>query len=336
MQLQQEQEAEVLSAINSLVKSVNKNPNATADISALVGVTSRISLKNLNQWERFIRRHIAYAMQVSMPPKWQFWHKPTTIIFSTWIDLCSHNGLLREKALRTLSGGAPNRFFLSMAIRRLNDWVPQVKDAACDKLPALARNTDPKIVAEVLCQTLAHWNSWGRMNERERQVLLYIASIPEIAVQLKAIIISSVGGPIALLLSQVGRLDFLDSSLHEIAQSAVQPSVRAKAYRSLLEGKMTWFTGRVWVWTDKRYCEGYYKPVLCSRELVVSVLFSQFIELAVNDKSAIVRRVAGEMLIREPSKVGSKYRKLIETLASDKSRSVSERGAFALRSLEGD
>lgn len=331
MRSQQEQEAEILSAIRVFARSAYGGPNVVADMSSLIKATSEISLSNLDQWERFIRWNIAREMQESRPPKWQVWKNPTA--FLTWVDLCSEDGFRRERTLRVLSGGAPNRFFFSMAIRRLNDWVLQVKDTACERLPPLARESDPEVVADVLCATLAHWNSWGRMSHRERQTLLDIVSISEVVYRLKTKVLSSADGPMTTLLSQLGRVDVLDSSLEEIARGAVQPSVRAKAYRSLLEGKVTWFEGRVWEWTDKRYCEGHYIPVLRSREISVSTSYMENIQSAALDASSIVRRVAGEMLIRDPLKVGSEYRGIAERLAADHSPSVSERGKFALRSL---
>lgn len=164
MRSQQEQEAEVLSAIRIFSKSAYGSPNVFADMSSLIGATANLPLSNLDHWERFIRWNIACEMQASKPPKWQVWTKPT--VFLTWVDLCSEDGFRRERTLLVLSGGAPNRFFFSMAIRRLNDCVAQVKDAACEKLLPLAKDSDPEVVADVLVATFSHWNSWGRIGKR--------------------------------------------------------------------------------------------------------------------------------------------------------------------------
>lgn len=331
MQSKQEKEAEVLSAINVFVKSAYGGSSVVADMSHLINATANIQLSNLDQWERFIRWNISRQMQASKPPKWQIWTKPTVLL--TWVDLCSDDGFRRERTLRVLTGGAPNSFFFSMAIRRLNDWVIQVKDAACEKLLCLAKESDPKMVVDSIVATFAHWNSWGRMGDREWRALLDIVSIPDVIVSLKGMILSSPNGPMTSLLSQLGRIEALDLALEEISRSAIQPSVRAKAYRSLLEGKMTWSTGRVWEWTDKRYCEGHYKPELRSRELSACSAYLANLRSAALDRSSIVRHVAVEMLIREPSKAGAECRDLAERLAMDASPSISERGRFALKSL---
>ena len=99
-----------------------------ADMSSLVDVTSQLPLSNLNYWERLIRLEFSSALESSSPPKRKIWSKPSQ--FLTWLDLISWDGYKREKTLRTITGAAPNSFFFALAIRRLNDWVPQVREAA--------------------------------------------------------------------------------------------------------------------------------------------------------------------------------------------------------------
>lgn len=56
--------------------------------------------------------------------------------------------------------------------------------------------------------------------------------------------------------------------------------------------------------------------------------------MATVDRSLMVRRIAGEMLIKEIDHLGDEAIILAKTLASDKSPSVAERGRFALADLE--
>lgn len=66
-------------------------------------------------------------------------------------------------------------------------------------------------------------------------------------------------------------------------------------------------------------------------------MISPFIETlkkAVNDRSPIVRRVAGDMLIREIETIGAETIELAELLSSDPSPSVAERGKYALGRIE--
>ncbi|BBF86836.1 hypothetical protein DLM_3244 [Aquitalea magnusonii] len=328
---QREIDAHVLSAVSEFVASLNSGSSIVADMSGLVEVTSRIPLSNLDYWERLIRSGLYQAAAQSKPAKWRFWRKPSP--FLTWIDLCSGDGFKREHALRVLSGRAPNRFFFAMAVRRLNDWVPQVRSAAREQLTSIAVASNPEDVVDVLCAVLPHWNSWGRSEDEERQTLLTIASIEAVACVLKSRLISEAVGPLASVLTQLGQSSVLDAHLSQIASSAIQPSVRAKAYKSLLEGKATWVAGRKWEWTDIRYCKGHFMPIFGERLLTKNDLLEETLRAASSDRSAFVRRIAGDVLIRELGALGAVGSELATILESDGNPSVAEKGRFALKEL---
>lgn len=331
MSLQREMEGHVLSAISKLVGSLNSGSGVVADMTELVEVTSRLPLSNLEYWERLIRSGLYQAATNSKPAKWKFWAKPTP--FLTWIDLCSGDGFKRERTLRILSGRAPNRFFFAMAVRRLNDWVPQVRSAAREQLPSIAAASNPEDVVDVLCAVLPHWNSWGRSEDEGKQILLAIASIKAVTQSLKSRLLYAAAGPLASVLAQVGQTSVLDAYLPEIASRAIQPSVRAKAYKSLLDGKAFWLAGRKWEWTDIRYCKGHFAPTLCDRPLSMPFPFEESLRAAISDRSVFVRRIASDVLIRELETLGAVARPLVVILASDSHPSVAERGNFALQKL---
>ncbi|WP_237750925.1 hypothetical protein [Gallaecimonas xiamenensis] len=325
-------EDKIVSAVRALADSINSGSNVAVDMSALIEVTSELPLSSFDYWERFIRSEFYSARMEASPLKWEVCSRTKELV--TWLDLISFNGYKREEALQALSGAAPNTFFFSLATRRLNDWVPQVRKAAREKLPDIARSTDPKYVVDALCVVLSNWNSWGRIEKEEKEVLLNVICEKEIAKCLRARLVSSASGPMASLFSQLGRTPILDGQIEEIARSAIQPSVRAKAYRSLFEGRIVWVEGRRWVWTDIRYCEGRLKPIVGERVQEVKTSLLDLLERASEDRSSIVRRVSAEILIRELDNLGSKARVFAERFASDSSHSVSERGDFALKKLD--
>jgi hypothetical protein len=328
---QQEHKEEVISAVRKFAQSINYGRKVVPDMSMLIEATSKVPLTNLDSWERLIRWELFRELKTSTPAKWKFWLRPAD--FLTWIDLCSEDGFKREKTLRTLSGAAPNAFLFSMALRRLNDWVIQVREAACDALPVIAKATNPEIVVDVLCSTLPHWNSWGRMNDQEKQALLEIIAIEQVGCSLRTRILSATSGPMTTILSQAGRTEILDNYLTEIAKKAIQPSVRAKAYQCLLEGKIVWLAGRTWVWIDKQYCKGSFKPILGERNLHFTTSFLDTLKSAATDCSPMVRRIAGDSLISALDKIGVESLEMAQLLASDSSPSVAERGKYALKRL---
>ncbi len=324
-------EESVVSAVKDFAISINSSSKVVADMSPLINATSSLPLSNFDYWERLIRSEFSSAMEISAQPKWKSWLNSAP--FLTWVDLCNWDGYKREKALRTLSSGAPNSFFFTLTLRRLNDWVPEVRKAAREKLPQIAKLTDPIHVAESLCLVLSNWNSWGRIELSDKMALLDIISQEEVANAIKSKIIFDASGPLTTILAQIGRTSVLDESLSEIANASVQPVVRAKAYRCQFEGKMTWFEGRKWEWTDIRYCEARMMPIISERELSVSFEFLSVLKKASVDRSSIVRRIAAEMLIKELDNLGDDSLKLANIFSSDTSSAVSERGIFALKKL---
>lgn len=325
-------EAKVISAIKDFANSINSASKVVADMSALLDVTDKLPLSNFDFWERLIRVEFALALRESNPPKCNVGSKPKELV--TWLDLISWDGYKREKARRALSGAAPNPFFFSLVVRRLNDWVPQVRQAAREQLPDIAKSTDPEYVAKALCVALSNWNSWGRIEGQDKEVVLRIICEKEIAKSLRSKIISSASGPIPSLFSQLGRTPILDGEIEEIASFAIQPSVRAKAFRSLFERRIVWIEGRKWEWTDIRYCEGRLKPIVAERKLDNKTSLLELLKKSSEDSSSIVRRVSAEILIRELDSLGSVARVFAEKFASDKSHPVSERGEFAIKKLD--
>ena len=323
---------EIISAVKTFASSINSGSKVVADMSELIEVTSQLPLSSFDYWERLIRSEFSAALNQSISPNWKVCTKPKELM--SWLDLISWDGYKREKTLRALSGAAPNTFFFSLAVRRLNDWVPQVRKAAREKLLEIARSTNPEYVVEALCVTLSNWNSWGRIEESGKEVLLKIICETEIAKSLRSKLILSTSGPMPSLFSQLGRTAILDEQIEEIAKSAVQPWVRAKAYRSLFEERIVWVEGRKWVWTDIRYCEGRVKPIVAERKLKIETKLIDLLKSSSKDRSSIVRRVSAEVLIRELSNFGMKARVFAEHFALDNSHAVSQRGEFALRKLE--
>ncbi len=302
------------------------------DISPFITATSALPLKKLDDWERLIR----WAIYASLAPSHlRLIHINAGLMGSlSWLDVCNADGFKRERALRTLSGGAANRFLFALVVRRLNDWVPQVRSAARDVLPLIAELTDPEIIVDVLFITLPYWDSWGRMAEAEKSILMKIVSMDNVAVSLKRRLILSTSGPVAAIFTQAGRSGALDAFLTEISERSVQPSLRAKAYRCQFEHKFVWVEGATWQWVDKVYGKRRRIPVLKERMIGTSRPFIENLKMATVDRSPMVRRIAGEMLIKELDSLGEDGVKLAKILASDASASVAERGMYALADLE--
>lgn len=264
---------------------------------------------------------------------WRLWDRTARPV--VWLDLCNADGFLREKALRTLGEGSAHGFVFALALRRLNDWVPEVRAAARRELPRTAEHSDPEHVVDALWSTLAHCASWGRIDHSMRQALVNLLSLPHVVPTLRARILRSTAGPAARILAQALCTPALDGSLEDFATSAVQPSVRARAYRCLLEGRAVCVVGRKWRWTDLQWCEGRFEPLLEERPLSARAPVVATLRSASADRSPQVRRFAAGFLLSQLAELGAGARPLAEVLAADPDGTVAARGRFALAALGG-
>ena len=327
---QQAQEEQVLEAVRNLVRAIDIPRQLAPAVSAYVRATSRLSVSKLEYWERTFRHEIcleSHARDKLSPIRY---HR----LLLPWLDYCSGDGYRRERALRASSEGAPNAFLFAIVLRRLNDWVPQVRAAAREYVPVIAANTNPEHIMAALWLILPHLPTWQRLQADDLEVLTSLLAIEGVASRLGSKLMAVTAGPAALILGQVGRQPVLDKFLPTLSEQAVQPAVRAKAYRSQLEERMVWFEGRRWVWTDIRWCQGRYEPVLGERKIQVYRPFLETLEKAARDNSPVVRRVAGEALITKLDSVGAEAIPIAEILSRDIYPSVAERGKFVLERLQ--
>lgn len=328
---QLENEAGVRRAVRQYRTSEVNGQSLDSSATALVEATSGLSLRNLDTWERILRQEIETRYETDVPGSWFRKHVRERPV--SWLDLCSSSGFRRENALRNIAAGVPNAFAYSLVLRRLNDWVPEVRAAAREQLLAISLRTAPEHVGQGLLSTLSNWQSWGRLDDTDRKAVVDLMSIEQVGISLKLRLISATFGPSAAVLAQFGRTPWIDQSLFEIAATAIQPSVRAKAYRFLLERRAVWAVGRRWLWTDIRWCKGRFEPVLAERPVSTAHSFSECMQAASVDRSPLVRRVAAELLIKHLESTDIVAHDLAELFASDPYPVVAERGRFALAQL---
>ena len=260
--------------------------------------------------------------------------KPPALPFVPWLEMFSADGHHRKKALALAVGPAPSGLLLALALRRLNDWVPQVRAQARKSLPTIASASDPSIVADALLATLTNWVSWGRMEEVDRQTVLDIAQQPAVAQALADRLQTASTGPMTAILAQLCRSDVLDGQLWQLAQHAVQPALRAKALRFVLEQRAAWGTG----WARSVDMRNYGRPTMKRTwaERAISVPsplpFPDLLRKGLADRSAMVRWVAAEILVRAPDALPFEaIEVLARQLALDASPKLAERGRFVLQ-----
>ena len=336
-------DADLRAAVRAIALPFESKHGGGVQQSSIELVVSQLPLASLSRWERSIRDELSAARQALALQRvqgWRAWFMPTRAVRSPrslhWVDLCNGDGHIRERALQALDEPVPNAFVFALAARRLNDWVPQVRAAAQEAVLRVAPLSDPEQVSTALCVVLAAWSSWGRVETSDRQVILEVLSMARVANALKDRFITASSGPMASVLSQTLRTSALDADLLTIARQAVQPAVRARAFRVLLDGEASWVVGRRWEWTDVRYCHGRFTHVMAGRRVAAPApARSALLVQASEDRSPIVRRVAAEALVRALDDLAEDALPLVRRLAADPARVVAERGAFVLKQLNG-
>lgn len=246
-----------------------------------------------------------------------------------YLFLFHRNGRIREAALMKLSEGLPNPFLFAAVAWRLNDWAKPVRQAAARCARQCFPLTSPEVVARAAVALLVRQTTWRRWGE-ERALLDQAFARTDVAKHLFDRIVRDVTGPMPSVLRHALRTPALDPYLKHVAHEAVQPHVRAVALDALIQGRSEWPSGYGWQWIDKSIGLGHRVTAFDHRTLTVNVARSELIALGVRDRSAAVRRVALDGVMRHL--LGTpEAREYAASLAADRSASVRQRAKFILR-----
>lgn len=305
-----------------------KSPCILTRVTAFIEDTKTTPLDKLAERERLIR-----GSQYQEPNlKYSSLQlKSDRTPFLLWFDLFSRNGYRREKVLRNTDEAAPSAFLLAILFRRLNDWVPQVRMAATHAVKRVIAKTPPLIVAEALWATFPDLEKWTRNIEVAQLLNETALRRPDIQDALSEKLISATSGPAAKVLQQFSRSSSVDRHLLNMASQAIQPAVRAAAYRILLSEQAKWVTHWKWQWVDKIFGEKRRAAVFETRPISINVDLLSVLAAAAIDPSPIVRRVAGDSLIARQHLFGEDTRKIAISLSKDNYPSIAERGRFVLK-----
>jgi hypothetical protein len=250
-----------------------------------------------------------------------------------WICMLHGNGRVREQALDRIKVPPRNAFLFAALAYRLNDWAWQVRAAAERCARRVFPATMPEVVADTAMFLLERKRFWQRW--RGEALALDDALLrQEVAGPLADRIVAQRSGPAAAVLGETLRGAAMDPYLPAIAREAAQPSVRALAFRCLIERRASWFEGYTREWVDKPLGISRRVPVLGGRPLAAAVPREELVALAAADRAAAVRRVAADALIEYRNELES-----IDTLAGlltgDENPGVRERMDFLTRVRQG-
>jgi len=245
-----------------------------------------------------------------------------------YLCLFHYDGRLRSKALQLISGPLPNPFMFASVVLRLNDWAEPVRSAALDCAQRCFPLTSAETIAATAHFVLLRQDSWGRWGP-ERDAVRHVFSRPDVTARLVANLLEARTGPGSRILRELLRWPTLDAHLETLTLNAWQPAVRALAVQTIGAMQASWRIGSEIQWTDKSMGESRLVPKFERRPLTTDISRLDVIGAATRDRSALVRKVALDSIIRH--ELGSQAgRDLATPLASDASRAVRERATFIL------
>lgn len=248
-----------------------------------------------------------------------------------WLFLFHHNGHVRQAALETIKDAPPSPFLLAALALRLNDWVVEVRQAAMDCAHRVLPVIDPSVVVDAAVYILDRRFSWTRWGD-EHRVLDDVLERREVLSKLADFLCTATTGPVGVCLRFALRFPAMDTYLPRLASDAIQPAVRAVAYRAMISGRATWREGYEWIWVDKVYGASRRVVKLGSRPIVMTEPLGSVIEAAIHDRYTIIRRMGADGLVASYDQI-SNADKLLGLLATDRSASVRLRGEYLKKKL---
>jgi len=244
--------------------------------------------------------------------------------------LFHRDGYVREAALHRYSDPPDNAFFLAALVYRLNDWAEPVRRAAFRCSEQLFPRVSPEVVVAAAPFLLGRWRFWGRWEQKEASLVDAIFEREDVNALLVERFLQETKGPLATELRYLLRGRGFDRYLSQISRCAVQPSVRAVALKTLINGQATWPTGFGRQWIDKRYNLSRRVTVYSQRSLTEQPAIEGSILQGIRDRSVAVRRVAADALVANRATFQGLDHAIAE-LAGDTSPAIRERVNFLSR-----
>ena len=249
-------------------------------------------------------------------------------------DLFNPSGYRRELAVRGLSS-ATSPLLLAIFIRRLNDWVPQVRDAARVSTHSLTSKCSPVVVAEALWMLIPFRSTWERLTTVDTFAFDAILNSNDVFDSLCARIQRESAGPMLQILQHITKFEKTDCKLQELATLAISPHVRRVALKSLIEGRVEWIAGWSWRWIDKVYNRKERVPVVRTRLIDAPVPYDEALQLAASDRSVIVRRLVTTILISRRGVLSSFEIGIVKKMLCDKNQILVDKAKFIIQQVKG-
>jgi hypothetical protein len=235
---------------------------------------------------------------------------------------CSGDGHLREAALAQTIGPRSRSVEIYLIYARLNDWVPQVRQAAEAAVLRCLPATPDHVLFLAFWELVDRARLWQRTTGLHERIVGDLIARPAVFAQcLAGISKGQRPGRFQVFRGLCHRPE-IDKHLPDLARDARDPMVRAVALRSLGTGRISWPTGdRERVWIDKPMGLYRMQTRVAHRPVSVFCKVDDLIAQGVADRAAVVRAAALDVAIhhRHDPGIAKAMPRRITALSGEKS-----------------
>lgn len=237
------------------------------------------------------------------------------------------DGRIREAALQMLEGPLDHPVIVYGLVSRLNDWSPQVRDAAVEAFERCFSATPVEILLPAVWSLLLNTRDWRRWwyepYKKRPETLGFERAVLQNRTLTEGLIdwiAQDQHRGAGLIFRFLCRNPHLDGLLAKLVFTAHPPHIRTIALNCLVSGRVRWSLGtrtrrRVNIWNDHVRME----PDFGERAISVEYDLVEILDRALDDRATMVRREAFDAVIlhRQDPRFQPLVAKCLDDLAKD-------------------
>lgn len=237
--------------------------------------------------------------------------------------LHSHDGRLRETAVRSMSVEDADAAAHTALLLRCNDWVPQVREAAIARLRDHAPRLSQAALARLVVFGLARVDIWQRGGS---EALTELKDCPLWLSAMEDAFATQADGPLVHVFKRQILEGRLDHALPRLARSARSAFVRSTAAECVLTERVRWKSGYKRQWVNRPLDISRRVPIFEDRTLEIEPEdCAAVVRSGARDTSAMVRKKVADTFIRDG---GKDFSEEVTLLSEDPAASVRSRMEF--------
>ena len=241
---------------------------------------------------------------------------------------CSGDGYLREAALDQTSGPMSRSVEVYLIYARLNDWVPEVRQAAEAAVQRCIPETPDHVLFPALWELTDRARLWRRTTGLHARIVGDLIARGAVFAQCMAEITGGQRPGRFQVFRGLCHRPEIDSHLPDLARDARDPMIRAVALKALGTGRIGWPTGdQEKIWIDKPMGLYRLQTQVAHRPVSVCCKAHDLIAQGVADRAAVVRAAALDVAIhhRQDPGIAQTLPGWITALKGEKSARVRRR-----------